>query len=120
MSLTLAPSAAPFIPSFVLPFVPLALGEEDVATYASIGARLGCGTEACAEAFMLATPLARDLAVRLWRGAAMAARETDPVSRAQRQLQATQALEAMRALLGLDPARMPHAALAAAGLRYSA
>jgi hypothetical protein len=107
-------------PVSVLPFVPLALEEEDVATFASIGATLGCGTEACAEGFMLATPVARDLAVQLWRTAATAREGRDPLSLVQHSLRATQAVETMRALLGIDPARMPHAVLAAAGLRYSA
>ncbi|MDJ0390362.1 polysaccharide deacetylase [Roseomonas sp. E05] len=104
------------------PFVPLALEEEDIAVYASIGAALECGTEACAEAFMLATPTARDTAVRLWQAVQLlnTPHEGAPGLRVQWQLQAQQALEAMRALLGLDPERMPTAALAAAGLRYSA
>ncbi|HWL84050.1 MAG TPA: polysaccharide deacetylase [Roseomonas sp.] len=104
------------------PFVPLALEEEDLAVYASIGTALDCGTEICAEAFMLATPAARDTAVRLWQAVQLlnTPREGGPDLRAQWQLQARQALEAMRALLGLDPERMPTAALAAAGLRYSA
>ncbi|MXP65582.1 polysaccharide deacetylase [Roseomonas sp. M0104] len=103
-------------------FVPLALEVDDIAVYASIGAALDCGTEACAEAFMLATPAARDTAVRLWQAMQRlnASRPSAPGLRAQWQLQARQALEAMRALLGLDPERMPTAALAAAGLRYSA
>ncbi|MFC3126146.1 polysaccharide deacetylase [Pseudoroseomonas globiformis] len=103
-------------------FVPLALGDADLAAYASMGFALGCGTEGCAEAFMLATPMARELAVQLWRGAVFAAElpEAEVAARMQRQWQAEQALEAMRALIGLAPERMPHAALAAAGLRYAA
>jgi hypothetical protein len=102
------------------PFVPLALQEEDVAVYVSIAATLRCRTEVCAEGFMLATPVARDLAVQLWREASATAPSPDPVIRAQHELHAAQALDAMRALLGMDEARMPHTALAAAGLRYSA
>lgn len=103
-------------------FVPLALEAEDIAVYASIAEALDCGTETCAEAFMLATPAARDTAVRLWQAVQLlnAPREGAPGLRAQWLLQARQALEAMRALLGLDPERMPTAALATAGLRYSA
>ncbi|MCI0754771.1 polysaccharide deacetylase [Teichococcus vastitatis] len=103
-------------------FIPLALDEADMAAYASMGVALGCGTETCAEAFMLATPAARELAVQLWRGAVFAAKAggAELTARMQAQWQAEQALEAMRALIGLAPERMPHAALAAAGLRYSA
>jgi len=104
------------------PFIPLALEEEDIVVYASIGAALECGTERCAEAFMLATPAARDTAVQLWQTVQLLStpRKGTPELRAQWQLQAQQALETMRALLGLDPARMPTTTLAAAGLRYSA
>lgn len=103
-------------------FVPLALEEADIAAYDSIAADLGCDIETCAEGFMLATPAARDAALRLWLGAqairpdAMAA----PADRAQARLRHALLLETLRGLIGLDTARMPHAALAAAGLRYSA
>jgi len=117
MPSTIAPSET------TLPaFVPLALEEADIAAYDSIAADLGCDTETCAEGFMLATPAARDAALRLWQGArainheAMAA----PEDRAQARLRRALLLETLRGLIGLDTARMPHAALAAAGLRYSA
>ena len=51
-------------------FVPLALEEEDVATYVAMASVLGCTPEECGEGFMMATPLARDAAVLLWRSAA--------------------------------------------------
>jgi len=103
-------------------FVPLSLEEDDIAAYGGIAAALDCDTEGCAEGFMLATPAARDAALRLWLGAqairpdAMAA----PADRAQARLRRALLLETLRGLIGLDTARMPHAALAAAGLRYSA
>ncbi|MFZ6765359.1 polysaccharide deacetylase [Pseudoroseomonas sp. WGS1072] len=110
----------------VSPFIPLALEEEDIATYAAMAEGLGCDTETCAEAFMLATPLARETAVRLWRGLIQgpgggpSERPDEAAGGPARRLQDGRALGAMKALLGLDPARMPVAALAAAGLRYSA
>jgi hypothetical protein len=96
-------------------FIPLALEEDDIATYAAIAEALGCTPEECGEGFMLATPLARDAAVLLWRGAVALM----PVSGPTGQLRLQDALGTLRALLGLDPRLMPHAALADAGLRYS-
>ncbi|MBC9207751.1 polysaccharide deacetylase [Roseomonas aerophila] len=96
-------------------FIPLALEEEDIATYAAIADALGCTPEECGEGFMLATPLARDAAVLLWRGAVALM----PVSGAAGSLRLQDALGTLRALLGLDPRLMPHAALAEAGLRYA-
>ncbi|ONG48346.1 polysaccharide deacetylase [Pseudoroseomonas deserti] len=102
------------------PFVPLALEEEDIATYAAIAEALGCGTEDCAEGFMMATPLAREAAVQLW-GAVQRLQEARPLppeARLQRDLQVQEALEALKSLIGLNPAVMPLASLAIAGLRY--
>jgi hypothetical protein len=103
-------AAAPY------PYVPLALEQEDIATYAAIAGALGCSTEACGEAFMLATPLARDAAVLLWRGVAA----MDPASAPEAALRLRDALGTLRTLLGLDPAMLPLDALVASGLRYHA
>ncbi|WP_159999515.1 polysaccharide deacetylase [Roseomonas sp. 18066] len=102
------------------PFVPLALEEEDIATYAAIAGALGCSTEDCAEGFMMATPTARDAAVQLW-GAVQRLQEARPLppeARVTRDLQVREALEALKSLVGLNPAMMPLASLAVAGLRY--
>ncbi|MBO1080526.1 polysaccharide deacetylase [Roseomonas haemaphysalidis] len=98
------------------PYVPLALEPEDVATYAAMAEALGCSAEDCGEAFMLATPLARDAAVLLWRGAAAML----PASTANAALRLQDALGTLRTLLGLDPAMLPLDALVASGLRYHA
>lgn len=97
-------------------FIPLALDEDDIATYAAIADALGCTPEECGEGFMLATPLARDAAVLLWRGAVALMAVTGSAG----QMRLRDALGTLRALIGLDPRLMPHAALAEAGLRYSA
>jgi hypothetical protein len=96
-------------------FIPLALEEEDIATYSAIAEALGCSVEECGEGFMRATPLARDAAILLWRGAVatLSAPQADLQARHQ------DALGTLRALLGLDPRLMPPAALVEAGLRYA-
>lgn len=107
-------------PSLAVPFVPLALEEEDVATYAGIAEGLGCSVERCAEGFMLATPTGREAAIRLWQAIMMlrAAQGGRAKQHALYQLKAEEALGNLRALLGLDPAGLPLEALVAAGLRY--
>ncbi len=97
-------------------YVPLALEQEDVATYASMAEALGCSAEACGEAFMMATPLARDAAVLLWRGAAALTASREPGAA----LRLEDMLGTLRSLLGLDPALLPLDALVASGLRYDA
>jgi hypothetical protein len=67
---------------------------------------------------MLATPTARDAAVLLWRGAV--ALMASPQQGPERGLKLRDALGTLRALLGLDPHLLAHAALADAGLRYTA
>ncbi|MFC4167963.1 polysaccharide deacetylase [Teichococcus aestuarii] len=106
--------------SLAVPFVPLALEEEDVATYAGIAEGLGCSVERCAEGFMLATPTGREAAVRLWQAIMMLRTVQDGRARqhALYRLKAEEALGNLRALLGLDPAGLPLEALVAAGLRY--
>ncbi len=98
------------------PYVPLALEPEDVATYAAIAEAIGCSAEDCGEAFMMATPLARNAAVLLWRGA-VALR---PARSPDAALRLGDALGTLRSLLGLDPAMLPLDALVASGLRYDA
>lgn len=102
-------------------FVPLALEKEDIAAYSSIATTLGCDLETCVEAFIFATPKARDTAVELWKAVVVLGAPSAPSAeeRAEETLKGQQALDALRALLGLDPERMPHDMLAAAGLRYS-
>jgi hypothetical protein len=95
-------------------FVPLALEQEDVATYAAIAEALGCSTEDCGEAFMMATPPARDAAVLLWRGAV----QMLPARQPEAALRLQDRLGTLRTLLGLDPATLPLDALVASGLRY--
>lgn len=101
------------------PFMPLALEDDDIATYAAIADALGCSPEECGEGFMLATPLARDAAALLWRGAVALMPVAGSAQSSARELRLQDALGTLRALLGLDPRFMPHAALADAGLRYS-
>lgn len=98
-----------------IPFVPLALEQEDIATYAAIAEALGCSAEDCAEGFMMATPLARDAAVLLWRGAVSMMPDRQPATA----LRLQDALGTLRTLLGLDPT-LPLDALVASGLRYDA
>lgn len=95
-------------------FIPLALEEEDIATYAAIAHALGCTAEECGEGFMMATPLAREAAVLLWRSAVALM----SASGATASLRLQDTLGTLRTLLGLDPRLVPHAALAEAGLRY--
>jgi hypothetical protein len=97
-------------------YVPLALEPEDVATYAAMAEALGCSAEDCGEAFMLATPLARDAAVLLWRGVAAMARAQGREAALKQQ----DSLGTLRTLLGLDLAMLPLDALVASGLRYHA
>nr|WP_237182526.1 polysaccharide deacetylase [Roseomonas marmotae] len=104
-------------PGFSNPYIPLALEEEDVAAMAGA---LDCTVEECGEAFMLATPLARDAAVLLWRGALALMPQSEMPRAPDRALQLRDALADLRTLLGLEPQLLPHAALARAGLRYSA
>ncbi|WBV45536.1 polysaccharide deacetylase [Pseudoroseomonas cervicalis] len=111
-------------PAETPPYVPLALEAEDVAAYAAMAEAMGCSLEACAEGFMMATPLARELAVKLWlllqrlrelsglRGGAPGEEA------ALRDLQLQEGLQTLRRVLGLDPDAMPHDVLAEAGLRY--
>lgn len=103
-----------------LPFVPLALEEEDVAAYAGIAEGLGCSVERCAEGFMLATPMGREAAVRLWQAILMLREPQggDAEQRVLYRLKAEEALGNLRALLGLNPDGLPLEALVAAGLRY--
>ncbi len=102
-------------------YVPLSLEEEDVAAFASMAEAMGCSLEACAEGFMMATPLARELAVKLWlllrrlRDLPPSGAEGEAATRA---LQLQEGLQTLRRVLGLDPAAMPHDVLAEAGLRY--
>ncbi len=96
-------------------FVPLALEEEDVATYVAMASVLGCTPEECGEGFMMATPLARDAAVLLWRSAVPLLGATEPDAR----LRMRNTIASLKALLGLDPQLLPHSALAEAGLRYN-
>ena len=98
------------------PFVPLALEEADVATYAAIALALNCSAEQCGEGFMLATPVAREAATLLWRGAVALMPSGEP----EDALRLRDALGTLRALLGLDPVLMPLGVLADAGLRYRA
>ncbi|PHK93690.1 polysaccharide deacetylase [Pseudoroseomonas rhizosphaerae] len=109
-------TAASSIPSFV----PLALEEEDIAAYAAIASGLGCPVERCAEGFMLATPAAREAALRLWQAILIlgATAELDAGQRALHRAKADKARADLRALLGLEPRTMPPEALVAAGLRY--
>jgi hypothetical protein len=107
-------------PGFSNPYVPLALEDEDVATFATMAKALGCTAEECGEAFMLATPLARDTAVLLWRGAVAVMPEAGTPQTLARSQRLRDALASLRALLGLDPALMSHVVLAQAGLRYHA
>jgi hypothetical protein len=102
------------------PFMPLSLEEEDIATYAAIAEALGCDTERCAEGFMMATPRAREAAVQLWNAVQRLreARPLPPEARAARDLQLQEALQALKALIGLNPQLLPLASLAVAGLRY--
>jgi hypothetical protein len=107
-------------PGFSNPYVPLALEEDDVATFTAIAAALRCTPEECGEGFMMATPLARDAAVMLWRGAVAVMPAPEIPQTAARAQRLRDALGTLRALLGLDPMLMPHNALAKAGLRYRA
>ncbi|MCQ4159924.1 polysaccharide deacetylase [Roseomonas sp. GC11] len=105
-----------------IPFIPIALEEEDIAAYASMAEALGCSLETCAEGFMLATPAARDTAAQLW-GCLVRLREARPLppeARALRDVQIHEGVEALRSLIGLNPDVMSTATLAAAGLRYRA
>ncbi|EFH13730.1 hypothetical protein [Teichococcus cervicalis] len=109
-------------PAETPPYVPLALEEEDVAAYAAMAEAMGCSLEACAEGFMMATPMARELAVKLWlllqRLRELAAAEAGAGEAALRDLQLQEGLQTLRRVLGLEPAAMPHDVLAEAGLRY--
>lgn len=109
-------------------YVPIALEEADIATYAAMAEALGCRLEDCAEGFMMATPGARGAAAMLWRGIGtlaerLGAEADGPEASALRtaaEPYRIQALMALRGLIGLDTVAMPHADLAAAGLRYAA
>nr|WP_194433706.1 polysaccharide deacetylase [Pseudoroseomonas ludipueritiae] len=105
-------------PGFSNPYVPLALEEDDIATFSAIAEALGCTPEECGEGFMMATPLARDAAVMLWRGAVAAMPQPEVPQTAARIQRLRDTLGTLRALLGLDPLLMPIDALAEAGLRY--
>jgi hypothetical protein len=107
-------------PGFSNPYVPLALEADDVATFTAIAGALGCTPEECGEAFMMATPLARDAAVMLWHGAVAAMPRMDVPQTATRAQRLRDTLATLRALLGLDPMLMPPDMLAEAGLRYRA
>ena len=107
-------------PGFSNPYLPLALEEEDIATFTAIAEGLGCTPEECGEAFMMATPLARDAAVMLWRGAVATMPRPDVPQTPLRAQHLRDALGTLRALMGLDPMLMPLDALAEAGLRYRA
>lgn len=105
-------------PGFSNPYVPLALEEDDIATFSAIAEALGCTPEECGEGFMMATPLARDAAVMLWRGVVAVMPRPEVPQTAARAQRLRDALGTLRALLGLDPLLMPLDALAEAGLRY--
>lgn len=103
-----------------LSFVPLSLEEEDIATYAAIAEGLSCSVEGCAEGFMLATPKAREAALRLWQAILILEMSQDQEAgqRALHRAKADKARVNLRSLLGLEPDTVSPEALVAAGLRY--
>lgn len=115
-----APSSS--APMQAVPFQPLSLELDDLATYGGIADGIGVPLERCVEGFMLSTPRAREAALRLWEGV-LVLRQTssaDAIAQAAQHLRQQQLLDTLRALLGLAPALMTDEALVAAGLRYRA